>query len=237
MTPDSLPVSEVFGPVWQGEGPHAGRRCAFVRLGLCNLSCEWCDTPYTWDRDRFDLGVENPPMRAPDIVEAVGGMDVSMVVITGGEPLIHQKTLAWAALLAGFTRAGLSIHVETNGTISPTSATRLAVDHFSVSPKVNTGDPIKKRLNPASLAAFALLASQGRAVWKFVVENGADVMEAADLCDSMGVPRDARWVMPEGTEPDAILDRARHIADAATRYGFNLTLRNHALMYGARRAV
>jgi organic radical activating enzyme len=235
MTTDTLPVAEVFGPVWQGEGPHAGRRCAFIRLGLCNLSCEWCDTPYTWDRTRFDVAAECPPMRAPDIVAMVADMDVDMVVVSGGEPLIHQRTPAWLALLAGMR--GEALHIETNGTLSPTSATRLAVDHFTVSPKINTGDPAKRRLNPPALAAFALLADQGRAAWKFVCESPADVMTAATLCDDYGVPRSARWVMPEGTEPDVILDRARAIADAATRYGFNLTLRNHALMYGAQRAV
>ena len=44
---DTSPVSEVFGPTLQGEGPHAGRPCHFIRLGGCNLSCSWCDTPYS----------------------------------------------------------------------------------------------------------------------------------------------------------------------------------------------
>jgi 7-carboxy-7-deazaguanine synthase len=43
----SLRVSEIFSSV-QGEGPHVGRPSIFLRLGLCNLSCTWCDTPYTW---------------------------------------------------------------------------------------------------------------------------------------------------------------------------------------------
>src|SRR5262245_52198924 len=58
MMTESLVVSEVFGPTWQGEGPSIGRRCGFVRLGRCNLACTWCDTPYTWDWERYDPAKE-----------------------------------------------------------------------------------------------------------------------------------------------------------------------------------
>jgi 7-carboxy-7-deazaguanine synthase len=88
-----LPVSEVFGPVWQGEGPHAGLRTGFVRLGLCNLSCEWCDTPYTWDASRFDLAHEFGPMPVAKVHEQLAAMDVDTVCLSGGEPLIHHKLL------------------------------------------------------------------------------------------------------------------------------------------------
>ena len=37
-----LRLVEVFGPTVQGEGPTIGRRCAFVRLGRCNLDCGYC---------------------------------------------------------------------------------------------------------------------------------------------------------------------------------------------------
>jgi 7-carboxy-7-deazaguanine synthase len=41
--------AECFGPTLQGEGKHIGEQAYFIRLGLCNLDCKWCDTPYTWD--------------------------------------------------------------------------------------------------------------------------------------------------------------------------------------------
>lgn len=57
-------VAEVFGPTFQGEGPSAGQRAAFIRLGTCNLTCTWCidpDTPvlmadFTW-RKLYQLQV------------------------------------------------------------------------------------------------------------------------------------------------------------------------------------
>ena len=47
MDPLTLVVAEVFGPTVQGEGPSAGRRASFIRLGGCNLHCDWCDTKFT----------------------------------------------------------------------------------------------------------------------------------------------------------------------------------------------
>lgn len=58
----SLLVSEIFSSV-QGEGPNAGRPSVFVRLGIYNLSCSWCDTPYTWlfDTARLEKVRSNVP--------------------------------------------------------------------------------------------------------------------------------------------------------------------------------
>jgi hypothetical protein len=78
---DSLTVSEIFGPTWQGEGPTLGRLCTFIRLGACNLTCGanggWkCDANYTWDwtgitGTKFDPKVELRKMTSTQIIEEV----------------------------------------------------------------------------------------------------------------------------------------------------------------------
>ena len=229
----TLPVSEVFGPVWQGEGPHAGRLCSFVRLGLCNLSCTWCDTPYTWDRTRFDVDVECPPRTAMWIADQLSHHDTDMVVLSGGEPLMHQRSEVLQDLI---DTSDAEWHVETNGTIAPTEWFSNAVTHFTVSPKLDQGDPEKKRLKPKALAVFADLADQGRCSWKVVCATPHDVHVAADLFRQYEVPPAARWVMPEGTTPQAVMDGARAIAAAATPHRPNPTLRRHTLTYGPERA-
>src|SRR5205085_2854334 len=110
-------VAEVFGPTFQGEGPSIGRRAGFVRLGRCNLDCSWCDTPYTWDWDRFDPAVELRSERLVDIVEQLAAMHPEIVVLTGGEPLLQQRHLG--PLLDACLERGWPVEVETNGTIAP----------------------------------------------------------------------------------------------------------------------
>jgi len=233
VTVITLPLSEVFGPTFQGEGPHTGRRCGFVRLGLCNLSCEWCDTPYTWDRSRFDVDAECPDTPLAVIAARVEELGVEVVVLSGGEPLMHHgKLLGLMAQLPD-----VEWHVETNGTIRPPGWWADTVAHTSVSPKVNTSDPVGKRLKPAALAAWADHARAGRACFKFVVTSPADLDTITALAAEHGIPAGAVWVMPEGVEADTVLEHHRAIADAVLAAGFNTTTRLHTLLWGSRRGV
>src|SRR5919109_1409515 len=94
-----LPVNEVFWDgVVQGEGPYMGRVCAFIRLGMCNLHCPVCDTKRTWDTSQYDLAVTCPDMPVREVVAQLPAA-TRMVVISGGEPLLWQRTEAFALLL------------------------------------------------------------------------------------------------------------------------------------------
>ena len=79
---DELVVAEVFGPTFQGEGPSIGRRAGFVRLGRCNLDCSWCDTPYTWDWDRFDPAKELRHESVTSVLAHLDAMTPEIVVVT-----------------------------------------------------------------------------------------------------------------------------------------------------------
>ncbi|MGH3922689.1 MAG: 7-carboxy-7-deazaguanine synthase QueE, partial [Pseudonocardiaceae bacterium] len=67
-TSRGLLIAEQFGPTFQGEGPSVGQQALFIRLSSCNLSCSWCDTPYTWDWTRFDPRVESRRVPAEDLL-------------------------------------------------------------------------------------------------------------------------------------------------------------------------
>lgn len=234
-TASSLVLSEVFGPTFQGEGPHTGQRAAFVRLGGCNLSCSWCDTPYTWDASRFDLHDELRRTPVEDVLDAVAGMDVPRVVISGGEPLLWQDKPAWDHLLSGLAAMGCRVEVETNGTLVPNYFTSAHVEHFNVSPKLaHSGDPHTRRIRTDVLAVFAGMATLDRAAMKVVVETADDVAAAARLAGAVGFPQWAVWVMPQGTTPEALVGRT-DLADAALAHGVNFTTRLHVLLWGEER--
>ena len=224
-----LTVSECFGPTVQGEGPSVGRRAGFVRLGKCNLACEFCDTPYTWRWDDHDPAVELHEQSVADVVERVAAMDVPMVVVTGGEPLLQQRELE--PLARELKQIGKRIEVETAGTIAP----RLGdlVDQWNVSPKLaNSGNPLDRRYKPDVLRAFE---ATGRAVFKFVACEVADLDEIAATVDECGLTD--IWVMPEGTDAATLEKRSASLADAVVARGWNLTTRLHILLWGNRRGV
>lgn len=222
-----LLVNEIFGPTLQGEGPSAGQRAAFLRLSRCNLSCGWCDTPYTWDGRRFDLNTETHQMSQRDVGERLGAIDASLVVITGGEPLLQQQRLTW---LVDMCRARKQrVEIETNGTVAPSRGLVGALrGNFNVSPKLaNSGLPWRRRIKPDVLDAFG---RSGKAVFKFVVADRGDLEEIAKLEAEFGLA--PIWVMPEGADAQTILTCTRLIADEVLTRGWNLTTRLHILLWG-----
>ncbi|MEU8658345.1 7-carboxy-7-deazaguanine synthase QueE [Actinoplanes philippinensis] len=225
----TLRVAELFGPTLQGEGPSAGQRALFVRLSGCNLDCGWCDTPYTWDWDRFNREEQATEMSVAEVASRVVSQDTDLVVITGGEPLVQQQRLgALAAQLAGARRR---VEVETNGTIAPDERLIAAVGTFNVSPKLSgSGVPVHRRLRPKALRAFR---DCGKAVFKFVITGPADIQELVELQAELGLGR--IWVMPEGTTESAVLTGMRNLAEPALANGWNLSPRLHVLLWGDER--
>ena len=107
ISTQSLPVVEHFYTL-QGEGFHQGRAAYFVRLGGCDVGCVWCDVKNSWDANA------HPKMTVDEIVNSVINNSPSkkgLVVITGGEPLMHDLTQLTAALQA----EGFETNIETSG--------------------------------------------------------------------------------------------------------------------------
>ena len=226
---DTLPVSEVFGPTIQGEGPHAGRPCWFIRLGGCNLSCSWCDTPYSTGQHGIPLATV-PRKTVRSIVGAITPQ--TLVIITGGEPLMHASRPAFEALLIHLRAQGCEIHVETNGTIVPPASVALLIDHYSISPKI--GVEMVKRAHRPTLADWTALAD--RVCFKFVVEGDGDptgfLTRARDMAVSHGCHPDRVWAMPEGATAEELATRWRNVAEACAMLGINASHRLHALAWG-----
>ena len=235
---DRLVVSEIFGPTVQGEGASAGRRCAFLRLGGCNLSCRWCDTPYTWDWTGIgQSGVAYEPraelhvLACAEVLAQLLAYDVDTIVISGGEPLSQQARLV--PLVRGLVEAGRRLEIETNGTHVPREEIVGAGVRFNVSPKLaHSGDPAARRIVPRALRAFAALPD---VTFKFVCRSPADLDEVAAIVESYGTR--PVWIMPEGKTVSELNERLANLADAVVARGWNLTTRLHLVAWGDRRAV
>ena len=94
---------EAFRTV-QGEGAHTGRPSFFMRIGGCDVGCNWCDVKESWDAQK------HPLTSLDELLELPGNQD-SIVVITGGEPLMWDM----GPLTEGLRARGFRVHLETSG--------------------------------------------------------------------------------------------------------------------------
>ncbi|MFM6947210.1 MAG: 7-carboxy-7-deazaguanine synthase QueE [Flavobacteriales bacterium] len=126
--PKQLPVMEHFYTL-QGEGFHSGRAAYFIRLSGCDVGCVWCDVKESWDihPDQY-LSIEQ-------IISNLALTDTDFVVITGGEPTMHDLSSLTSALHA----AGYEIALETAG-VHPLKG---HIDWYCFSPK-KFKQPIKE---------------------------------------------------------------------------------------------
>jgi len=105
---DLYPVNETFLS-WQGEGVHLGRKAFFIRLQGCPVKCAWCDSASTWHPQYVPKQVRKAT--AAELAAEAKASAPQFVVITGGEPCVHDL----APLLAALTSVGLPAHLETCG--------------------------------------------------------------------------------------------------------------------------
>jgi 7-carboxy-7-deazaguanine synthase len=105
-------ITEIFKSI-QGEGTRAGLPCIFVRLTGCNLRCTWCDTAYAFHGGQ-KVSVEEVMERVESLNRRPDGSaaGVSLVELTGGEPLLQEEIYSLAERLLA---AGYTVMIETSG--------------------------------------------------------------------------------------------------------------------------
>lgn len=100
---DPYPVMEHFYTI-QGEGAHSGKAAYFIRLAGCDVGCVWCDVKESWTQGY-------PLFSSADLAKLASQHSSDLVVITGGEPLMHNCDV----LTESLQNSGLKTHIETSG--------------------------------------------------------------------------------------------------------------------------
>lgn len=228
MNAATLPISEISGPVTIPHGRNAGTLCTLIRVGHCNLSCPGCTVPHTWDRRRYDVPTQSPQTDVHDVLDAVMDRKTRVTLLTGGEPLMWQRSEAFVIMLAGLEVWG-PIHVETNGTITPSPEVQERVTHFTVSPKigplVNPLDTPGDRVRRNTISAFVDLAKRGYASFLFPCAKAEDVAAVEEFCESMDVDRSMVWISPFGSTEAAVEASVKATAGPAVTAGLHLAWR------------
>ena len=189
----NAPLIEIFSSM-QGEGVLIGCRQIFVRFAECNLSCDYCDTPFhagpfyqvESEPGSGQFNSLNNPVSLADITRLISHWQLisnrvhHSVALTGGEPLLHAEVLKqWLPEVISI----LPVFLETNGTL-PAELEKILplVDWISMDIKGSavTGVPTPW----ADHADFLSIAGERLCHVKLVIDKSTteeELLEAARL--------------------------------------------------------
>lgn len=183
------PVNEMFS-TFQGEGDHMGRAAFFIRLHGCPVKCGFCDSAGTWHPDFMPTSVER--FTADELARTAMREEAHWVVITGGEPTIHDLNPLVAALHA----VGKRVALETCGAFPLPNA----VDHITVSPKwakLPTADALNRAHELKLIIEDADSLRRWEAALLQITGKGLDQWPRWEHAPGLrGVPRSI-WLHPE----------------------------------------
>lgn len=231
-----LAVSEVFYSI-QGEGQTMGIPAVFLRLGGCNLLCEsasWvCDTIEVW---RNSKATEFKDVISEEWVERL--FNKAHLVITGGEPLMHQRVLPLYLQWFEETYKFLpTIEIETNGTIVPNEYMLSKVSYWNVSPKLeNAGEQNRKevRINPDALKVFT--HQENKTIYKWVISDEEDVIEIGrDFGDY--ITTEQTVLMPAGSSQDELKQTRDLVSKICIDKGLRYSDRLHVVIWNLKTGV
>lgn len=201
----SLDVQEIF-PTLQGEGPYVGWPAVFVRLGGCNLACEFCDTEF---ESFSSIGLEELVSK----IEQEANELRRLVVITGGEPM-RQNIIPLCTMLVTM---GFHVQIETNGTIYRELPEGVDV---ICSPKVTNGKyhPIREDML-ARVDAFKFIIADDDSPYRDVAEVGQSAHGTPVYVQPMDM----------GDKEKNARNTAR-AAELAQSQGYRLSLQMHKIL-------
>lgn len=236
---DLLYLVESFCSI-QGEGKFSGKFAFFFRFAGCNLKC----------RD-FGREVKSPKtgemLLGCDTIEAVYTKHFSytkiinsqellnilpnfktkpIIIITGGEPLIHHQNLIFHEFISKLIELGFEVHFETNGTIFIDFDSYKIYKKciFCISPKLsNSGETKRKRLKFNTLNNIKLNAKDS--FYKFVIcdkfDAKSEIDEILSKCDN------EVYCMPLGKNQKELEANAIFTVDFCLQNGYNYSDRLH----------
>ena len=101
---NTYPIVETFQSL-QGEGYWSGVNAFFIRLGGCDVHCPWCDQKESWSQHN------HPHLSSQLLTQQVAEANPAIIIITGGEPLMHDLE----PLTSDLASLKIPIHLETSG--------------------------------------------------------------------------------------------------------------------------
>jgi 7-carboxy-7-deazaguanine synthase len=191
-------ITEIFRSI-QGESTRAGLPCIFVRLTGCNLRCTWCDTAYAF-HGGTKMSVEDVFSRVEDLSAAAAdrasakigtARAITLVELTGGEPLLQPDTIPLAQRLLA---AGYTVLIETSGERSIAELPCEVIKIVDVKCP-DSGEPDTFHMENLNVLA-------GKDEIKFVISSRHDYEFARDFTHQHGLVQRVHQVVFSPVHPD-----------------------------------
>lgn len=230
---DSLIVSEKFTSI-QGEGVTTGVPSVFLRLAGCNLLCKSA----SWVCDSIEVWQKGVPFEFKNVFtekELINLREGYHLVITGGEPLLHQASLIeflnWFKMYYDFIPY---IEIETNGTIRPFDEFKIFVSQWNCSPKLSSsGELNKKRLNQEALE---IISKEKNSWFKFVVSSFVDVEEIENDFHKY-IKKSQVILMPAGETQEKLNETRGLVSEMCIQGGYRYSDRLHIVIWNQKTGV
>ena len=225
----------------QGEGKFSGRLAYFFRFAGCNLRCSGfkckakspktgktligCDTLRAVFVNEFKY---KKISNSNELLKRIRQFKFQkpIIVITGGEPLIHHKNAIFYEFISELLRQNYEVHFETNGTIFVEfdKFPNYKKCIFAISPKLNlSGEKKEKRLNFNALLNLKQNAKDS--FYKFVITGKKS--ENNEICEILQNCENEVYCMPLGENIGELEKNAPKVAKFCIKNGYNYSDRLH----------
>jgi 7-carboxy-7-deazaguanine synthase len=222
-------VSEIFESI-QGEGNYAGVNSLFIRFQFCNLTCNWCDTKFSWSEKSGTF----QQYTADELKKIISDSKPYNVIFTGGEPTLYR--------LDNLVVPGKMYHVESNASIIPveplnidlkdkTKIARNAMDanvikdfNWVISPKLSNA---RQKSDENSLKYWGKYSN---CVFKFIAKSAFDFDEIEQVVNLFQIDKRKVYIGLEGFTLQSQLQP--ELVEEIIKHGYNYSPRLHIVLWG-----
>lgn len=202
---------------WQGE-LNSGRRVLLCRFKHCNKKCKWCDTIV-----KMRIQQESE-YKISDLQNIINKEKVGLL-ITGGEPTYNSNFTDTLTMLN--LRNLPFIDIESNGHRLLDLVSRIKSDKPIIncfySPKIFTEKELVEEIDKSEK-----LAKIPNVYFKVVYEDRDLVKEYLEFIEELNINQRI-FLMVKGTTREELFKNAPEVFDAAEKYKFNFSSRDHII--------